>query len=90
MAIIKETKYLTFDSEKAFGKKTNIIYVCSKFSGLELATIQWYGRRRQYCFFPSLEVDTVWNNACLQDVIDVISQLMNERRIQQIKKLTGA
>ena len=78
--LIKETKYLQFMEEHPAGKKTKVIHVINKHSQDEIATIEWYGAWRQYCFFPSLDFDTVWNNGCLQDILDVISMLMKERR----------
>ncbi len=85
MEIIKETKYLTFCAYKKTGRKTKTVKVINKSSGLELATIEWYGAWRQYCFMPSLEFDTVWNNTCLTDIISVINQLMKERIINKPK-----
>jgi hypothetical protein len=79
MAIIKETKYLIFEATQFRGRKTKIVHVVNKSSGNPLATIEWYGAWRQYCFFPSLEYDTVWNNTCLTDVLEVINMLMKER-----------
>lgn len=78
--IIKETKYLTFESEQIHGRKTKIIHVVNKSFGNIIATIEWYGAWRQYCFFPSLDYDTVWNNTCLTDVIAVIDLLMKDRQ----------
>jgi hypothetical protein len=85
MEIIHETKYLVFYAEKNVGRKTNIIHIINKSSTNELATIEWYGAWRQYCFIPNLEFDTVWNNTCLADVISVINQLMKERQIEKSK-----
>ena len=81
MAIIKETKYLTFESTQFRGRKTKVIHVCNRKSGHPLGTIEWYGSWRQYCFMPSEEIATVWNNDCLTDVISVINDLMKERII---------
>jgi hypothetical protein len=78
--IIKETKYLQFISESLSGKKTKTIQVINKRMQEEIATIEWYGVWRQYCFFPSLEFDSVWNIDCLQDIVGVIALLMKERR----------
>ena len=89
METIKETKYLKFDAYHLQGRKTVLVKVIDKSSGIEIATIEWYGAWRQYVFAPSLEFDTVWNNTCLTDVIAVIDQLMNERRIKQINKPEG-
>ena len=78
--LLKETQYLNFISEQQPGKKTKVIHVINKRSEDEIATIEWYGAWRQYCFFPSLEFDTVWNDGCLRDIIEVLSMLMKERR----------
>ena len=85
MAIIKETKYLIFDKEKLPGRKTFIVRLINKSSQEQIATIEWYGAWRQYCFFPNLEYDTVWNNTCLKDVLEVIDMLMKERTIDKPK-----
>ncbi len=86
MSIIKETKYLKFDAYNIPSRKTKNVQVINKSSGNTIASIEWYGAWRQYCFFPEVGMYTVWNNGCLQDVIEVIDQLMNEQRIAQIKK----
>ena len=85
METIKETKYLIFKSQTFERRKTKVIYVINKSSGNELATIEWYGSWRQYCFMPCLEYDTVWNNTCLTAVISVIDMLMHERQIDNPK-----
>ncbi len=85
MAIIHETKYLVFDAFSVSGRKTKLVKVYNKSSGSELAEIQWYGAWRQYCFMPTMESDTVWNNTCLTDVITVINKLMKEREIEKPK-----
>jgi len=77
--IIKETKYLIFNAESIKGRKTKIIHIINKSSTNEIGTIEWYGSWRQYCFMPSLEFDTVWNNTCLTDIISVINGLMKGR-----------
>ena len=82
---IHETKYLTFASEKIEGRKTKIIHVINKCNTHRLATIEWYGNWRQYCFMPNLEFYTVWNNTCLNDIIFVINKLMKEREIDKPK-----
>lgn len=85
MAIIKKTKYLIFDAYSIPKHKTKIVQVINKSSGNEIASIEWYGNWRQYCFMPSLEFDTVWNNTCLIDILAVIDILMKERVIDKPK-----
>jgi hypothetical protein len=82
---IKETKYLVFAAEKIEGRKTKLIHIINKSSINEIGTIEWYGSWRQYCFMPSLEFDTVWNNTCLTDIISVIDGLIKERNIEKPK-----
>ena len=60
------SKYLNFSiiEEKP---KTKIINVWSKRSGEALGIIKWYGRWRQYAFFP--DNNTLFNAECLNDII---------------------
>ena len=83
MTRFKETKYLTFASENIKGRRTKIIHIINKSNINEIGTIEWYGNWRQYCFMPSLEFNTVWNNTCLTDVVSVINKLMKEREINK-------
>ena len=82
---IKETKHLVFASEKIKGRKTKIIHIINKSNIIELGTIEWYTAWRQYCFIPNVEFDTVWNNTCLTDIVSVINQLMNEKKVEKPK-----
>jgi hypothetical protein len=84
MAIVKETKYLVFNSEEIKGRKTKVVHILNKNSQEQIATIEWYGAWRQYVFMPErFEFDTVWNNTCLTDIISVINQLMKEREVEK-------
>jgi hypothetical protein len=78
MKIIKETKYLRF-IDKEVNKKTKIIGVINISHDEELGEIKWYASWRQYCFFASY--DTVWNDDCLLQIIEVMKELMKERKI---------
>ena len=53
--------------------KTDVYEVCSKMTGLRLGMIKWFGRWRQYSFFP--ENETVFNGVCLDDIISFIKGL---------------
>ena len=81
MELIKETKYLLFKKEIRKGRKTKIVHVINKSANEEIATIEWYPNWRQYCFFPCLDFDTVWNNTCLTDILSIINNLAKERQI---------
>ena len=73
--VIKETKYLIFQvtKEKA---KTVEVSVINRNGKYVIATIEWYPHWRQYVFIPTPEFDTVWNNTCLNSVISVLNELM--------------
>jgi hypothetical protein len=43
-----------------------------------LGQIKWSGRWRQYIFVPDGETD--WSRGCLQQIIDFINKLMEERK----------
>lgn len=81
MEIIKETKYLFFKEEQIVGKKTKTVHVINKHSQDEIASIEWYGAWRQYCFMP--ESCTVWNPDCLNSVNEVIAYLMKQRKVDK-------
>ncbi len=74
---MKESKYLQFVFWSRTGKteKYNIV---SKAHGNVLGEVKWFGRWRQYCFFPANV--TVFNPGCLQDIIAFIGELMAERK----------
>lgn len=85
-----ESKYLIFEDQENEGK-TKVYRVLSKTrfdpdqSGvlerhLELGSIKWFGRWRQYAFFPNPE--TVWNNTCMSEITAFITGLMQERKHQ--------
>jgi len=76
--IIKETKYLRFIKlERPPSKKTDIILIDSVSGNYTLGRIEWFGRWRQYCFFPYEE--TVWNIGCMKEVYEVLEDLKNKR-----------
>jgi hypothetical protein len=58
--------------------KTKVFAVISIMHGNRLGTIKWFGRRRQYAFFP--ENNTVWNIECLNDIQEFIKELKNDRK----------
>jgi hypothetical protein len=82
MNILKETQYLRF-VEFPKREKTRIIAVMNIHHEQIIGMIKWFGRWRQYCFFPSTE--TVWNINCLNDVNSVITMLADERKKKNIK-----
>jgi hypothetical protein len=69
------SKYLEFGLiEKK--PKTKVIGVWSKNHPVMLGIIKWFGRWRQYAFFP--DNGTVYNVECLNDIIIHIKELKNE------------
>jgi len=77
--LYKKFKYITVNKfPPAKGKKTCTCSIDANSSGCPLGEIRWFGRWRQYCFFP--EQDTVWNKGCLQDVIEALDSLNREHR----------
>ena len=59
------SKYLVFELLKQ-KPKTKVIGVYSKKEFEVLGEIKWFGRWRQYAFFP--EPGTVYNVECLNDI----------------------
>lgn len=57
--------------------KTQIWRVETKYGDL-LGVVRWFGRWRQYTFWPSAE--TLYSAGCLADIADFIGSLRNARR----------
>jgi hypothetical protein len=73
--------YLTFVEQNLPGLKTLHVEVRSTTHGDLLGCIKWFGRWRQYAFFP--ESGTVWNPDCLREVTERMASLMAARRTQR-------
>ena len=71
-----ESRYLEFDRIGWTGK-TDVWNVLSKSQGSILGQIKWFGRWRQYCFWPS--PNTIFNPECMADISKVIKELMLKR-----------
>lgn len=69
MAMITDYKYIYFIKVED-KRKTSVWHCRSRGSDNLLGIVKWYGRWRQYCFFP--EPDTVFNVGCNEDINDFI------------------
>lgn len=78
MTATSQSQYLEFelDLEASAGRKTEVWRIYSKRSGDLLGTIKWFGRWRQYAFFP--EEGTIWNNDCLATVHIFVTDLRQQ------------
>ncbi|HET7110228.1 MAG TPA: hypothetical protein VFI41_05110 [Gemmatimonadales bacterium] len=76
--VLQRTEYLVFFDRTPAGRKTQIVNVVSKLHGDVLGEIRWYGRWRQYAFYP--RADTIWNPQCLDEVTEFVRELMRARR----------
>lgn len=72
-----ESEYLNFELDDHYEGKTERVVVVAKKRLEILGEIKWFGRWRQYAFFP--EGSTVWNKTCLDDVQNCI-ELLKKRR----------
>jgi len=75
-----EGKYIKFEKiPKAPNRKTNIYKVITKYDNPEiLGSIEWFSRWHKYAFFPCQ--NTVFETICLNDIINFIDELMEERK----------
>lgn len=60
--------------------KTSVWRVRAKDGDFILGTVEWFGRWRQYCFFPVTEVETVFERQCLRDIADFCEQRTRGRK----------
>jgi hypothetical protein len=77
MVIIKETKWIRFVLVQE-GPKTNVYSITAKEGDAHLGIIHWYGRWRQYGFFPAPH--TVFEKTCLADISAFLKELMEARK----------
>lgn len=61
--------------------KTYIYEVFSKEGGMILGEVKWFSNWRKYAFFP--KANCLFEEKCLQDIIDFLKKLMLERKIQK-------
>jgi hypothetical protein len=74
--VFPDTKYMKFIDRSLEGAKTRKVFVCGITSGM-LGEIKWFGRWRQYAFFPSR--NTIFNPDCMMDICSVIKKLKESR-----------
>lgn len=77
MAEFPENKYISFELDDHYEGKTERVIVVSKKYFDILGEIKWFGKWRQYAFFP--DPHTVWNPECLEDVQACIDVLVKRR-----------
>lgn len=73
----EDPKWITFDLVFEFGK-TKVWVVRSKRTGDILGQIRWFGRWRQYSFYP--EHNTVFDATCLMDITSFLQKEMENWR----------
>lgn len=72
-----EYKYFRLQQLQWKGKTKKYVII-SNSDNTSLGEVKWFGRWRQYCFFP--DADTVWNKECLKDIIDFTDRMNQEHR----------
>jgi len=77
MTIYRKTKYIQFVIAHR-KPKTVVINVINNGSSTILGQIAWYGAWRQYTFNPY--PSTVFNNECLKEIQDVLTDLNTEHK----------
>jgi hypothetical protein len=77
---IKQTKWMHIHCVANTGK-TKKFYVFADNNAF-LGEIRWFVRWRQYAFFPE---NSVFEKQCLQDIVDFLKELAEERKINKTK-----
>lgn len=77
-------EFIEFCELDAENRKTRIVGIYSRSSGMLLGEIRWHSHWRQYCFFPkSVGLNSIWNKDCLDLVLAKIDEMMRERKETQ-------
>lgn len=77
--IWKEDKWLYFELTEN-KPKTKVFQVMSKCSEIRLGIIKWFPKWRHYCFFPTMEEETVYSDRCLLSISEFITELNKEHK----------
>ena len=84
-APVMPKKYVRFDfAGKSDSGKTSVWAVANISEQLKLGEIRWFGRWREYCFFPEPSQALVFSKGCLQDVAEFIASQMKTHRDSMI------
>lgn len=85
--IKRRGKYIEFAQIVMEKRKTKVEEVKTK-EGDVIGIIKWYGRWRQYSFFP--KPNTVFEKTCLADITDELKRLKEEWRLDwKLRKMVG-
>lgn len=77
MKTVYNKQYFDVTETVIKGQKTSIYNIINnKFE--MIGKIKWQGSFRKYAFFP--ETNTVWDNKCLLEVIDVLDDINKKYR----------
>lgn len=66
--------------------KTVVYLVISKESRFILGEIKWHPAWRHYCFFPTIETQTVHSDRCLLAISQFITKLNADHKISRVEK----
>ena len=81
--LYRRTKWLEFLIVES--KPKTVVVAVRNTSGQHLGEIRWYGAWRQYTFSPTQEAPLVFNNRCLEDIVNVINSLNAERTLARLE-----
>lgn len=66
--------------------KTNVFAVMSKCSDILLGVIKWHPAWRHYCFFPTIEEETVYSDRCLISIGEFITEINNLHKAEAMAR----
>lgn len=72
-------KWLIFNEIKS-KPKTKVFEVISKCTNDIIGIIKWYPAWRHYCFFPTIDFETVHSDRCLLSISQFITKLNEEHK----------
>jgi len=71
-------KWISFYLQSETEKTQKYYVVTKEYFPKKLGEIKWFGKWRQYSFFP--EPNTVFEKQCMKDIISFIEDLMLKRK----------
>lgn len=75
------SKWVIFSLYENTGKTFKYEVLTKDTPPIKLGEVRWFGRWRQYAFFPNFE--TVFEKQCMRDITNFLETLMAERKAKK-------